>query len=128
MKFPKPIVIFSITLPAVIALISAYYWLFGEPLFFTTQGDRQYATFQRNGKSYQLSRFESDGSGNYTHYTLSTLDQNNQPVEQEFTTCGRFKLQSDRILFVEPYEFHCGLLTTPFNELTRRSPVAVFRF
>jgi hypothetical protein len=113
---------------AILSLFPAYYWLFGQPLFFRIEGDRQVATFERQGKHYTLSKFESDGSGNYTLYTLSTLDKNHQRSEQEFTTCGKFKLEADRILFIEPYQFHCGILFTPINELMGKSTVQVVKF
>jgi len=85
-----------------LSLVPPYHWIFGEPLFFTTYGDRQVTTFVRKGRSDLLSRFESPGSENYTPYTLSMLDSNNQWIEQEFATGGKFKLEADQILLINP--------------------------
>jgi hypothetical protein len=113
---------------AILSLFPAYYWLFGQPIFFRSEGGRRIATFERKGKHYTLSKFESSGSGNYTFYTLSILDRNHQRIEQEFITCGTFKLEADRILFVGPYQYHCGILLTPINELSGKSTVQVVKF
>jgi hypothetical protein len=124
LKYKKPIILAIASLAA----LPAYYWFFGEPLSFRAEGDRQVATFERKGQSYSLSRFESPGSGSYILYTLSTLDKNNQRMAKEFTTCGKFKLEAERILFFEPYQFHCGILTTPIYEWSGQITVQTFEF
>jgi hypothetical protein len=127
---------FIILAIAPLVFIYGYYWLFGEPLFFKDDGDpcgiceaaRQSATFERKGRVYLLSRVNSPGSGNYTLYTLSAKDEKGQKIQEEFSTCGKFKLEADRILFFEPREFHCGFLLTPIDELTGNFTVRSMKF
>jgi hypothetical protein len=100
-------------------------WWGADLDFQPPQGQAASATFTRNGKLYRVTRLEPSGSGQYTLYTVSYLDEQNHPVEQEFATCRGFRLgtdyrlERDRITFFTMHDYHCGLLTTPFNELTR---------
>jgi hypothetical protein len=118
------LIIMSISL----GIMYFYRWKFGETLTFTSQGRSKVSSFQRNGRSYALARFLSEGSGRFVIYTLSYQDENNQLIQTQFTTCGTFKLAADRILFVEPVDFHCTMLLTPIDELMGRSPVIEVRF
>jgi len=85
-----------------------------ENLFFKNDGDpcdiceaaRQSATFEQKGRVYLLSRVNSPGSGRYTLYTLSARDEKGQQIQKEFSTCGKFKLEANHILFFEPHDFH----------------------
>jgi hypothetical protein len=102
----------------VISTAIIFYWIFGEPLFFRKHGKHEIAEFSRNNRTYFIEKHVDDsGSGQYTIYTLSKVENNRTIKIEEFTTCGRIKLESNRIIFFRPELYHCGLLTAPLNDI-----------
>jgi hypothetical protein len=106
-------------------LLHHWLWWGADLDFQPAQGQTASASFSRHGRSYRLSRMATDGSGQYTLYTLSYRDAQGRSVEREFSTCRGFRwgtdyrLEGDRLIFFTMHDYHCGWFTTPFNELTR---------
>lgn len=106
-------------LAVMIVVIMIAYFLRSPIYFRQTSPDKEIAEYEQNGKKYMIEKVFQEGSGQYTVFTILRLEGTLEPVKiGEFVTCGRYKVQDNRIFFFEPRGFKCGLLTSWWDDMT----------
>jgi hypothetical protein len=76
-----------------------------------------HATISRFGKTYDIERVETSGSGQYIEFTISMFESDSKQLIANYSTCGHYRDEGTQLLFFEPHDFHCGFISAPLNDI-----------
>jgi hypothetical protein len=116
---------YRLVLGLLLLLIGGYLYhvIAGEHLVFHPAGVDDYgeklyeARFQRSDRVFILTRrINTLSNWNTISYKLSTIDNHKIRELGNFTTCGRFKLESQQITFFKT-DSMCGIIAGPITNL-----------
>jgi hypothetical protein len=80
-------------------------------------------TISRFGRSYEIERIESTGSGQYVDLKISELESiapGATPQKKDvatYSTCGHYRDEGTQLVIFEPQGFHCDLFSSRINDL-----------